>query len=122
AAVVYAPAPADLAADYERRRRQGGSRSDDTWPFPPQQNPRAYAEVSPINYLDGVSAPVMLHHGTADSTVNHSASVAIADGLRAAGKDVTLHLYERGPHTLRGSAEQLYFTRTLAFFRKHVGA
>jgi dipeptidyl aminopeptidase/acylaminoacyl peptidase len=121
AAVVYAPAPADLALDYERRRRQGSNRDDDTWPFPPQQNPRAYAEVSPINYLDGVAAPVMLHHGTADITVNHSASVAIAERLRAAGKDVTLHLYERGPHTLRGNAEQLYFSRTLAFFQKHLG-
>ena len=121
AAVVYAPAPADLALDYERRRRQGSNRNDDTWPFPPQQNPRAYAEVSPINYLDGVGAPVMLHHGTADTTVHHSASEAIAERLRAAGKDVTLHLYERGPHTLRGSAEQLYFSRTLAFFGKHLG-
>ncbi|HEU5100478.1 MAG TPA: alpha/beta fold hydrolase [Roseiflexaceae bacterium] len=122
AAVVYAPAPADLAADYERRRRQSNNQpGDDTWPFPPAQNPEAYERVSPINYLDGVTAPVLLHHGTADMVVDSSASVAIADALRAAGKHVTLHLYEGGPHTLSGRQERLYFERTLEFFRKHLG-
>jgi dipeptidyl aminopeptidase/acylaminoacyl peptidase len=122
AAVVYAPAPADLAADYERRRRQSSNRpGDDTWPFAPDQNPEAYARVSPINYFEHVSAPVMLHHGTADTVVDASASVAIADALRAAGKDVTLHLYDGGAHTLTGRQERLYFERTLEFFRQHLG-
>jgi dipeptidyl aminopeptidase/acylaminoacyl peptidase len=121
AAVIYAPAPADLAQDYERRRRQSGGRADsDTWPFPPQEDPAAYARVSPATYLDRVSAPVMLHHGTADTTVVSSISEEIARGLRDAGKDVTLHLYERGGHTLRGAQERLYLKRTLEFFRTHV--
>jgi dipeptidyl aminopeptidase/acylaminoacyl peptidase len=123
AAVVYAPAPADLAADYARRyRATGGDPGAATWPFPPEADPAAYARVSPMTYLDAVSAPVMLHHGTADTTVDSSASVAIADALRAAGKDVTLHLYEGGPHTLQGAQERLYLERTLAFFAQHLGA
>jgi uncharacterized protein len=69
-----------------------------------------------------VAAPVLLHHGTADTTVDASASVAIADALRAAGKDVTLHLYEGGPHTLAGAQERLYLERSLAFFAQHLGA
>jgi dipeptidyl aminopeptidase/acylaminoacyl peptidase len=122
AAVIYAPAPADLAADYERRMRQsGGNPGSDTFPFPPEANPEAYTRVSPITYFDAVQAPVMLHHGTADTTVDASASVAIADALRAAGKDVTLHLYEGGGHTLTGAQEQLYFERTLAFFEAALG-
>ena len=122
AAVVYAPAPADLAADYARRRRQsGGNPGSNTWPFTPEQNPEAYARVSPINYFDAVQAPVLLHHGTADRTVDASASVAIADALRAAGKDVTLHLYPGGGHTLVDAQEQLYFARTLEFFQKYLG-
>ena len=122
AAVVYAPAPADLAQDYARRLAQSGGRmDDDTWHFPPRQNPEAYRRASPINYLAGVTAPVMLHHGTADTVVDDSASVAIAEGLRAAGKNYTLHLYRRGGHTLTGNAAQLYFTRTLGFFRAHLG-
>lgn len=122
AAVVYAPAPADLAEDYARRLRQsGGNPGRATWPFPPVSNPDAYRRVSPINYLDGVTAPVMLHHGTADTTVDPGASVALAEALRAAGKNVTFHLYEGGGHTLTGEAEQLYFARTLKFFRDHLG-
>ena len=122
AAVVYAPAPADLAQDYARRARQsGGNPGADTWPFTPRQNPDAYRRVSPINYLAHVTAPVMLHHGTADTTVDASASIAIAEGLRAADKRVTLHLYPRGGHTLAGADAERYFARTLAFFRTHLG-
>jgi dipeptidyl aminopeptidase/acylaminoacyl peptidase len=122
AAVAYAPAPADLAQDYVRRKRQsGGNPGSATWPFPPEQDPDAYRRLSPITYLDAVGAPVMLHHGTADTTVDESASVAIADILRAAGKDVTLHLYEGSGHALQGSAYSRYAERTLAFFRKYLG-
>ncbi len=121
AAVVYAPAPADLAADYARRFAQsGGNPGAETWPFPPHENPAAYAQVSPINYLDGVTAPVMLHHGTGDAIVDASASVAIAEALEAAGKEVTLYLYEDGGHTLMGEYHQLYATRTLEFFQTYL--
>ena len=121
AAVAYAPAPADLAEDYARRyRNSGGNPGSETWPFPPDQNPAAYARISPINYFDAVQAPVLLHHGTADSTVEDSASIAITERLRIAGKDVTLHLYEGGPHTLAGAQERLYLERTLAFFQQHL--
>jgi dienelactone hydrolase len=121
AAVAYAPAPADLAEDYWRRfRNSGGNPGSDTWPFPPDQNPDAYARVSPINYFDAVNAPVMLHHGTADTTVDSSASVKITEALRAAGKDVTLHLYEGGPHTFQGGQETLYLERTFSFFSERL--
>jgi len=117
AAVVYAPAPADLAADYARRVRQSsGNPGSEVWPFPPEQNPEAYRRVSPINYFDAVGAPVLLHHGSADATVDLSASVAIADALRAAGKDVTLHVYEGSGHALEGAAYELYARRTVEFF------
>ncbi len=119
--VVYAPAPADLAEDYRRWTRQSGARPrDNTWPLPPEQNPAAYRRVSPINYLAGVTAPIMLHHGTADPVVSQSASIAIDRALRAAGKDVTLHLYRGAGHALRGEAERLYFSRTLSFFQTHM--
>ncbi len=122
AAVVYAPAPADLAIDYARRFRQsGGNPGAGTWPFPPEQNPEAYQRVSPISYVDAVDAPIMLHHGTDDTTVDESASTALADALRAAGKDVTLYLYEGSDHALEGEAYKLYAKRTLDFFRSQLG-
>lgn len=121
AAVIYAPAPADLAQDYARRFRQSGGNPDsETWPFSPEQNPAAYARVSPITSVGNVSAPVLLHHGTADQTVAASISEDLAQALRDAGKDVTLHLYADGGHTLRGQQERLYLQRTLEFFRLHM--
>ena len=121
AAVVYAPAPADLAADYARRLGREGAVDPGTWPFPPEQDPAAYERISPINYFDAVDAPVMLHHGTTDSVVDVSVSVAIAEALRAAEKNVTLHIYEGSGHTLTGEADQRYLARTLEFFQTHMG-
>ena len=69
--MAYAPAPADLAEDYWRRfRNSGGSPGADTWPFTPEQNPEAYRRISPIGFFGAVRAPVLLHHGTADTTVD----------------------------------------------------
>lgn len=122
AAVAYAPAPADLAADYERRyRNSGGNPGSATWSFTPAQNPDGYRRISPLSYVDAVSAPVMLHHGTADTTVDAGASITLAETLRAAGKDVTLYLYEGAGHALQGAAYNQYAERTLQFFRTQLG-
>lgn len=121
AAVVYAPAPADLAEDYARRFRQsGGNPGSDTWPFTPDENPDAYQRISPINYLDAVSAPVQFHHGLADTTTDASASIAVHDALVALGKESYLYLYEGGGHTLTGNDEVLYLQRSHAFFEEHL--
>ena len=57
AAVAYAPAPADLTQDYERRKRNsGGNPGSATWPFTPEQNGEAYLRISPITYLDAACA------------------------------------------------------------------
>jgi uncharacterized protein len=121
AAVVYAPAPADLAEDYWRRfRNTGGAPGTDTWPFTPDQDAAAYRRISPISYFDAVDAPVQLHHGAADTTVDSSASAAIADELRAQGKQVTLYIYEGQGHALQGAAYDLYARRTLEFFGLHL--
>ncbi|MBC8159756.1 MAG: alpha/beta fold hydrolase [Roseiflexaceae bacterium] len=122
AAVLYAPAPADLAADYARRARNSGGRpGTDTWPFTPQQNPAAYARMSPISYLDAVSAPVQLHHGTADTTVDASASTQIAETLRGEDVSVKLFLYKGAGHALKGTDYNRYAERTLIFFRDALG-
>jgi len=121
AAVVYAPAPAYLAEDYWRRfRNTGGNPGGDTWIFTPDQDPAAYRRISPITYFDAVDATVQLHHGDADTTVDSSASAAIAAELRAQGKDVTLHIYEGQGHALQGAAYDLYAQRTLEFFAEHL--
>lgn len=122
AAVMYAPAPADLAADYARRYRNSGGRpGEETWPFTPEQNRDAYGRISPINYLDAVSAPVQLHHGTADTTVDSSASTQIAEALQTRGKPVELFLYKGSGHAFKNTAYNRYAQRTLVFFLQQIG-
>ncbi len=121
AAVAYAPAPADLAADYDRRfRNSGGMPGTQTWPFTPADDPESYRRVSPITYLDAVTTPVQLHHGTADTTVDASASVAIRDALVAVGQSPELYLYEGAGHAFTGNDYDRYARRTLAFFNTYM--
>lgn len=121
AAVAYAPAPADLAADYARRfRNSGGALDTQTWPFTPADDPESYRRVSPIAYVDAVKTPLQLHHGTADTTVDASASVAIRDALVAVGQSPELYLYEGAGHALTGNDYDRYAQRTLDFFNTYV--
>ncbi|NJL03615.1 MAG: prolyl oligopeptidase family serine peptidase [Chloroflexaceae bacterium] len=121
AAVVYAPAYADLELDYYRRyNASGGNPGTDTWPFPPSANPDAYRRVSPLYAMDVVQAPVQLHHGTLDPVVDISASVQIADTLRSLTKNVEFYVYEGSGHLFGGYAEQLYYERTMAFLNTYV--
>jgi dipeptidyl aminopeptidase/acylaminoacyl peptidase len=118
AASVVAPPPIDLAADYERRLRQsGGNPGSETWPFPPAADPQAYRRLSPLYRLADAVAVVQLHHGTADTLTDPSASQAIADTLRAAGREAELRWYPGAPHTLAGTDAATMHQRSLELFR-----
>jgi dipeptidyl aminopeptidase/acylaminoacyl peptidase len=86
----------------------------------PDDNPQDYALASPINYLERVTAPVQIHHGTDDQEVPVEWSADLAERLRAAGVEVTYYEYEGAGHTFRYAEQDLLFERTLAFFDKHV--
>ncbi|MHA7131936.1 prolyl oligopeptidase family serine peptidase [Algoriphagus namhaensis] len=53
----------------------------------PTQNPSAYAESSPTNYIDTESIPTIFFHGTADDVVPISQSEILADLLATNGVD-----------------------------------
>jgi dipeptidyl aminopeptidase/acylaminoacyl peptidase len=86
----------------------------------PDDNPQAYALASPINYLERVTAPVQIHHGTDDQEVPVEWSADLAERLRAAGVEVTYYEYEGAGHTFRYAEQDLLFERTLALFDEHV--
>ena len=98
----------------ERRRRQ--------WFGPygtPQENPGFWSAMSSNSYLEDLSGPLQLHHGTADSTVPHEFSQILAAGLEAAGQAGELYLYEGDNHNLAISFWTA-MNRTLEFFDEHV--
>lgn len=86
----------------------------------PEENPQFWHDVSAGNFLDRVSAPVMLHQGLSDGEVPPAWSRDLAKRLEAAGKDITYFEYERQPHIFRDDAERVALDRSLEFLDRHV--
>jgi len=70
----------------------------------PEQNPRVYAQASPISHIDRLTRPLLVLHGTADVNVPYLESVRLIDQVLKQGKSdlVTFMVYPGEFH---------YFTR-----------
>lgn len=67
-----------------------------------------HAERSPVNFAHRFAGvPVLVLHGDADPVVPVQQSTVFAERARAAGADVTLHVYEGEGHGFRQPANQL---------------
>ncbi|WP_375295436.1 alpha/beta hydrolase family protein [Paenibacillus doosanensis] len=64
----------------------------------PRKQSEAYEERSPVYWLERISVPVMIVHGTADSQVGVAQARKLAEGLERAGKDYAMELYEGLDH------------------------
>ncbi len=85
----------------------------------PEENPDFYASISANTYLDDLSGPIQLHHGTADTSVPYEFSTTLADQLEAAGQPAELFTYTGDDHNLaQGFSEAM--ARSVAFFDEHV--
>jgi dienelactone hydrolase len=63
--------------------------------------------ISPINYVDKLTVPVMLVHGKDDTVVLYEQSANMAKALRDAGKTVELITLPNGDHWLLNSETRL---------------
>lgn len=81
----------------------------------PKENPQFWNGISANSYLDDISGPVQLHHGTADDSVPLAASQTLYEQMLAAGKTVEFYTYENDNHNLSGFFT-LAMTRTIEFF------
>lgn len=126
AAVIYSPASSNIVEDYQfrvERARSNGQEIDRVdWPVTPEEAPDLYQRLSPLPYLKYVQASVLIHWGTADETVPRKWPQDLRDGLEAAGKQVTMYLYDGQPHSFQGAPNQLYLRRTAAFFDQYLRA
>ena len=81
----------------------------------PEQNPGFWNSISPMAYLADITAPIQLHHGTADVEVPVQFSRTLAKDLQTASKPVELYTYAGSDHNIaQGFA--LAMSRSVAFF------
>ncbi len=81
----------------------------------PEQNPQFWDSISPMAYLADITAPIQLHHGTADTEVPLQFSQTLANDLHAAGKPVELYTYAGSDHNI-AQGFTLAMARSVAFF------
>lgn len=77
-------------------------------------------QMSPINYLDWVLAPVQIHIGTADTRTPPEWSSTIYKALLDKGKEVEYFTYTGQGHSFEGKHWRLFMERVADFFDRHL--
>lgn len=85
----------------------------------PQENSSFWNSISANSYLQDISGPVQIHHGTADSTVPVEFSTTLDTQLQAAGKESELFLYNGDDHNLSKNLS-LALQRSVSFFDQYL--
>ena len=85
----------------------------------PEENPEFWDSVSANAYLDEISGPVQLHHGTADESVPLAFSEILYQQLQDAGKPAELYTYEGDDHNISNLFSQA-MTRTIEFYDRYL--
>jgi len=114
AVVLYGSMSGDDQKNFDRIFRifSNGTRGIEELSVPAEVLPR----ISPIFFLDRVTAAVSIHHGEADDGVPLEWSTDLCERLQALGKPVECFTYPDQPHTFRGEGDQLFKERAINFF------
>jgi len=86
----------------------------------PDELADVYAQRSPINYVDQVSAPVLIIAGEHDSACPVRQVLHYVEALRSRSADVELDIYPAGHHTNSVDAKLRTAELTLGFLARHV--
>ena len=116
-----APVSADERDNFEKwtRRRSETARQIETEHGSPEENPAFWDNISPISFFRDVTAPIMIHHGTADESVPLEWSERANAALQEVSKEVTLYIYPGEPHEFINAWPQV-MQRTTDFFNDNV--
>ena len=85
----------------------------------PEENPAFWDSISANAFLEEISGPVQLHHGTGDTVVPPAFSEILYDQMQEAGQVVELYTYEGDNHNISASFNQA-MAESVAFFDAHV--
>jgi uncharacterized protein len=113
AAVLYGSMSGDEALNH-RRILFFTNGANGLWDVAPPDD--ALQRISPINYLDRVTAAVSIHHGSLDAQVPLAWSEDLCSRLQALEKPVECFTYQGQPHTFVGEGDRLFVQRVRDFF------
>lgn len=128
AGVVWAPVSSDVRDNFERWIRPDPGRAGIAQEIirrygdPGSRRPavrRFWRGASPRTYVDRITEPVMVHHGTADDTCPIRWSNATVRAMRVAGVEVDYRVYDREGHAF-GPQFLTSMERTDRFLRRHL--
>lgn len=85
----------------------------------PQTNPAFWASISPNSYLDALSGPLQLHHGTGDAIVPMIFSAILQEQVATAGQRAELFTYVGDDHNLTQHFNEA-IARSVRFFDETV--
>ncbi|HSN73498.1 MAG TPA: alpha/beta fold hydrolase [Anaerolineae bacterium] len=113
AAVLYGAMSGDEALNHQRILYFTNG-ANGLWDVAPPDE--ALQRISPINYLERVTAAVSIHHGDLDDQVPLAWSEDLCSRLQALEKEVECFTYQGQPHTFVGEGDQLFVQRVREFF------
>ncbi|WP_063790267.1 S9 family peptidase [Streptomyces sp. NRRL B-24085] len=122
AAVAFAPVSARPEENIDQFQRPEGDplvAEIESAHGTPATNPGFWRGVSPLTYLDRVTDPLLIHHGTADTTCPLRWTRQTVAAFEKAGKDVELRTYQGEGHTFYSRWAHSMDT-TMEFFEKHL--
>ena len=119
AAIVYASTSTDALDNFNRWQRDDDRlrRAIFREHGSPSANPGFWEGISAVNYVDRITEPVLMFHGTRDESCPIGWARTTRDALVEAGVDVRLVEYPGAPHYMYGEwADSM--RKSLAFLKR----
>lgn len=85
----------------------------------PEDNPEFWRSLSAASYLEDVSGPIQLHHGSADASVDVYLSETLNSSLEEIDKEVEMFIYEGDDHNLSSNLSTA-LGRSVEFFDRYL--
>lgn len=121
-AALFGSMSADASDNfYARIKWRGGDTPEKSIYGDPAQNAETYRRMSPLTYFADITAPVIIHSGTNDTTTPPAWSEKIFKALQSLKKTTEFYSYPGQGHSLNGAAFDTAMARTLTFFNKALG-
>jgi dipeptidyl aminopeptidase/acylaminoacyl peptidase len=85
----------------------------------PEERPEQYAAASPMTYIDGIKAPVLVIQGRSDTRTPARPVEVFEARMRALGKSIEVHWYDEG-HLGGGVEQEIVHQETMMRFAYRV--